>query len=90
MLEDKLREILEDCFKKRNDLFLIDFKVVNANEITVTVDGDNGVAVEDCIHTGRPTPPLPPSQTRQTFHVLRRSGTQLDALRLHPYVTVDS
>ena len=53
MLEDKLKEILEDCFKKRNDLFLIGFKVVNVNEITVTVDGDNGVAVEDCIHISR-------------------------------------
>ena len=53
MLEDKLREILEDCFNKRNDLFLIDFKVVNVNEITVTIDGDNGVAVEDCIHISR-------------------------------------
>ena len=53
MLEDKLREILENCFQNRNDLFLIDFKVVNANDITITLDGDNGVAVEDCIYVSR-------------------------------------
>ena len=53
MLEDKLKEILEDCFQNRNDLFLIDFKVVNVNDITITVDGDNGVAVEDCMHISR-------------------------------------
>jgi|TARA_B100001057_G_scaffold196549_1_gene197330 ribosome maturation factor RimP len=53
MFEVKLREILEDCFQKRNDLFLIDFRVVNVNEITVYVDGDNGVAVEDCIYISR-------------------------------------
>ena len=53
MLEDKLREILEDCFQNRNDLFLIDFKVDNVNDITITVDGDNGVAVEDCIFISR-------------------------------------
>ena len=53
MLEDKLKEILEDCFQNRNDLFLIDFKVVNVNDITITVDGDNGVAVEDSMHISR-------------------------------------
>ena len=53
MLEEKLKEILEDCFQYSNDLFLIDFKVVNGNDITITVDGDNGVAVEDCIHISR-------------------------------------
>ena len=53
MLEDKLKEILEDCFQNRNDLFLIDFKVVNVNDITITVDGDNGVAVEDCMYISR-------------------------------------
>ena len=53
MLEDKLKEILEYCFQNRNDLFLIDFKVVNENDITITVDGDNGVAVEDCMRISR-------------------------------------
>ena len=53
MLQDKLKEILEDCFDSRNDLFLIDFKVVNVNDIIITVDGDNGVAVEDCIYISR-------------------------------------
>ena len=53
MLEDKLRKILEDCFQNRSDLFIIDFKIVNMNEIILIVDGDNGVAVEDCIYISR-------------------------------------
>tara|TARA_B100001173_G_scaffold292787_1_gene285293 strand:- start:243 stop:704 length:462 start_codon:yes stop_codon:yes gene_type:complete len=53
MLEDKLRKILEDCFQNRSDLFIIDFKIVNMNEIMLIVDGDNGVAVEDCIYISR-------------------------------------
>tara|TARA_S200000501_G_scaffold371520_1_gene414744 strand:- start:199 stop:660 length:462 start_codon:yes stop_codon:yes gene_type:complete len=53
MLQYKLKEILEDCFDSRDDLFLIDFKVVNSNDVIITVDGDNGVAVEDCIYISR-------------------------------------
>ena len=53
MLEDKLKKILEDCFQNRNDLFIIDFKIVNVNDIIIIVDGDNGVAVEDCIYISR-------------------------------------
>ena len=32
MLEDKLKEILEDCFQNRNDLFLIDFTESTINK----------------------------------------------------------
>ena len=53
MLEDKLKKILEDCFQNRNDLFVVDFKIVNVNDIIIIVDGDNGVAVEDCIYISR-------------------------------------
>ncbi|MAV66191.1 MAG: ribosome assembly cofactor RimP [Flavobacteriaceae bacterium] len=53
MLEDKLKKILEDCFQNRNDLFIIDFKIVNVNDIIIIVDGDNGVVVEDCIYISR-------------------------------------
>ena len=53
MLEDKLKKILEDCFQNRNDLFVVDFKIVNVNDIIIIIDGDNGVAVEDCIYISR-------------------------------------
>tara|TARA_Y100000991_G_C21766036_1_gene260892 strand:+ start:143 stop:604 length:462 start_codon:yes stop_codon:yes gene_type:complete len=53
MLEDKLKKILEDCFQSRNDLFVVDFKIVNVNDIIIIIDGDNGVAVEDCIYISR-------------------------------------
>ena len=53
MLEDKLKKILEDCFQNRNDLFVVDFKIVNVNDIIIIIEGDNGVAVEDCIYISR-------------------------------------
>ena len=53
MLKDKIDLLLEDCFEQRSDLFLIDFSVTENNEISVTIDGDNGVKVEDCMFVSR-------------------------------------
>ena len=38
---------------QRPDLFLIDFSISENNEISVSIDGDNGVKVEDCIFISR-------------------------------------
>ena len=46
MLKDKIDLLLADCFEQRSDLFLIDFSVTENNEISITIDGDNGVKVE--------------------------------------------
>ena len=53
MLKDKIDLLLADCFEQRSDLFLIDFSVTENNEISVTIDGDNGVKVEDCMFVSR-------------------------------------
>ena len=49
MFEDKVRSLLDQCLNERQDLFLIDFNVSESNAIKVTIDGDNGVLVEDCM-----------------------------------------
>ena len=49
MLKEKIDLLLADCFDQKPDLFLIDFSVSENNEISVTIDGDNGVKVEDCM-----------------------------------------
>ena len=49
MLKEKIDLLLVNCFDQRPDLFLIDFSVSENNEISVTIDGDNGVKVEDCM-----------------------------------------
>ena len=53
MLKEKIDLLLADCFDQKPDLFLIDFSVSENNEISVTIDGDNGVKVEDCMYISR-------------------------------------
>ena len=53
MLKEKIDLLLVNCIDQRPDLFLIDFSVSENNEISVTIDGDNGVKVEDCMFISR-------------------------------------
>ena len=53
MLKEKIDLLLVNCFDQRPDLFLIDFSISENNEISVTIDGDNGVKVEDCMFISR-------------------------------------
>ena len=53
MLKEKIDLLLVNCFDQRPDLFLIDFSVSENNEISITIDGDNGVKVEDCMFISR-------------------------------------
>ena len=53
MLKEKIDLLLSDCFDQRPDLFLIDFSISENNEISVSIDGDNGVKVEDCMFISR-------------------------------------
>ena len=53
MLKEKIDLLLANCFDQRPDLFLIDFSISENNEISVTIDGDNGVKVEDCMFISR-------------------------------------
>tara|TARA_Y100000991_G_scaffold189059_1_gene154768 strand:- start:15 stop:476 length:462 start_codon:yes stop_codon:yes gene_type:complete len=52
-LRNKITEILKEYFKKRKDLFLIDFELSLGNKVNVTIDGDNGVTVDDCVQLSR-------------------------------------
>ena len=53
MLREKVENLLEEAFEENNSLFLIDLKVDNSNHISVVIDGDNGVSVNDCIAVSR-------------------------------------
>lgn len=53
MFKDTVRRLLEEGLKNREDLFLIDFDMSPDNSIKVTIDGDNGVLVEDCMFISR-------------------------------------
>ena len=53
MLEEKVKDLLEEALIERADLFLIDFSVFDDNHIRVVIDGDRGVLLEDCMFISR-------------------------------------
>ena len=53
MFRDKVKELVNKSLEERQDLFLLDLKVTENNAITVVIDGDNGIHVEDCMFISR-------------------------------------
>lgn len=51
--KEKVGQLLEDALNERPSLFLIDFTITGSNKIIVTLDGDNGVTLQDCIDVSR-------------------------------------
>lgn len=48
-----IETLLNDFLQMREDLFLIDLKFSAGDDITVILDGDNGVSVQDCLDASR-------------------------------------
>lgn len=53
MFRDKVKELVNKGLEERQDLFLLDLKVSESNAITIVIDGDHGVLVEDCMFISR-------------------------------------
>jgi ribosome maturation factor RimP len=51
--KETVQSLLSDALAERPSLFLIDFEITNENKITVTIDGDGGVILQDCIDISR-------------------------------------
>lgn len=51
--KEKVSELLNKALEERPSLFLIDLSVNEANKIMVTIDGDEGVTLQDCIDVSR-------------------------------------
>ncbi len=52
-LKDKTQRLLDEALAENPSLFLIDCKIHPDNSIEVTIDGDDGVTVENCIAVSR-------------------------------------
>ncbi|MHC5200923.1 ribosome assembly cofactor RimP [Myroides sp. LJL119] len=52
-LKQKVQELIDQAFEQYPELFLIDFTISTDNKIMVTIDGDNGVTLQDCINVSR-------------------------------------
>ncbi|WP_081208635.1 ribosome assembly cofactor RimP [Salegentibacter sediminis] len=54
MLQEKVEKLLEEALEENNSLFLISLEVnPTNNHISVIIDGDHGVSVNDCIAVSR-------------------------------------
>lgn len=51
--KEKVSRLLEEGLLEKPTLFLIDLTITESFKIIVTLDGDNGVALQDCIDISR-------------------------------------
>ena len=51
--ESKVRDLVDEALALNESLFLIDLSISTNNKIQVTVDGDNGVPLSECIRISR-------------------------------------
>lgn len=51
--KEKVKELLEQGLAEYPNLFLIDLNINDSNKIIITLDGDNGVQLQDCINISR-------------------------------------
>lgn len=51
--KNKIEQLLNDFLAEREDLFLIDLKISAGDDVTVILDGDNGVSLQDCLDASR-------------------------------------
>ncbi len=51
--KDRVKDLLEQGLAHHSGLFLIDFSISPDYKISVVIDGDNGVNLQDCIDVSR-------------------------------------
>ena len=51
--KEKVADLLNKGLEEHPELFLIELSITGANKIMVTLDGDNGVNLQDCIDISR-------------------------------------
>lgn len=51
--KDKVQELIAVALAERPELFLVDFSINDANKISINLDGDHGVNLQDCIDVSR-------------------------------------
>ncbi|EHQ42758.1 MULTISPECIES: ribosome assembly cofactor RimP [Myroides] len=51
--KNKVQELLDAALAEKQELFLIEMTISPDNKILVTLDGDNGVNLQDCIDVSR-------------------------------------
>jgi len=53
VFKEKINSLLLEALSERPSLFLIDVVITDAFKVIVTIDGDDGVVLQDCIEVSR-------------------------------------
>lgn len=53
IFKEKVEALVNQVLAEKSAVFLIDLKISDSQKITVTLDGDNGVSLQDCIDMSR-------------------------------------
>ena len=53
MNQSKIRDLVDEALAENESLYLIDLVISSNNKIQVTVDGDNGVNLSECVRISR-------------------------------------
>ena len=51
--KEKIENLLNSFLAEREDLFLIDLKISASDDVTIILDGDHGVTLQDCLDASR-------------------------------------
>ena len=51
--KERVKDLLEEALEQKSNLFLIDFTVTEDNKISIVIDGDTGVVLQDCMDLSR-------------------------------------
>ena len=52
-IEERVQELVEEKIADRADLFIVRIKMHNNGILEILVDGDDGIAIEDCVQISR-------------------------------------
>jgi ribosome maturation factor RimP len=51
--KEKVSQQIEKALEDKSSLFLVDLKISEAFKISISLDGDQGVSLQDCIEVSR-------------------------------------
>jgi ribosome maturation factor RimP len=52
-IEKRVKQLVEEKIADKPNLFLVDVKMHSNGKLTILVDGDNGVGIDDCVAISR-------------------------------------
>jgi ribosome maturation factor RimP len=52
-IEKRVIELVEEKIADRDDLFLVKVNLASTGQLSILIDGDNGITIEDCVAISR-------------------------------------